>query len=172
MQFDSNTPRTDRTIAGRKVQVIQPFAEGQPLTEATAAMLNQTLAENFSNNLRKKVEAAGDAADDAAIQAIVDEYMGEYQPGVRASSGGSARVVDPVEREARKLAKEKVRQLLKDRGLKAADVDFEDLVNKLYAKHEEAFITQGKAIVKALEKARSGNDEFTLDIDVPEAAAA
>ena len=51
MQFDKDTPRKERTIAGITVQVIQPFAEGQVLTEATAAILNQTIAENFSNNL-------------------------------------------------------------------------------------------------------------------------
>lgn len=162
MDFDTSTPRAHRTIAGQIVSVIQPFAEGQPLTAATAAMLNQTLAENFSNNLRKRIAdaLASDPATD--VQAITDAYMTEYQPGVRSSSGGTPRVTDPVEREARKLARARINELLKAKGLKAKDVNMDELVTSLYEANEAAFRKQAEGIVKAQAKAAAGTEEIDL----------
>lgn len=180
MNFDASTPRTERTIAGRAVTVIAPYAAGHVLTEAESAMLNQTVAENFSNNLRKKIEAGettgeGESAvtrefTDAEVQSIVDTYMAEYEPGVRRSGDGSStRVTDPVEREARKLARAKVNEVLKSRNVKAKDIGAEgvaELVGKLFDKNRDAFMAQGKKVVAALEKAAAaGSDGLDLDLD-------
>lgn len=163
MDYTAETPRTARTIAGISVNVIQPFAEGQPLTAATAAMLNQTLAENFSNNTRKAIETALASDPNADIQSLVDKYMSEYQPGVRRAGTGEPRVTDPVEKEARKLAKARVLAAAKDKGLKAADVDVAGLTTRLYEANKEAFTAQAKAIVKASQKATEGVAGLSLD---------
>lgn len=162
MQFNETTPRAARTIAGQVVQVIQPFAEGDVLTPATAAMLNQTLAENFSNNLRTAVQEAAEAkATEAAIQTIVDEYMARYEPGVR--TGGGGRTADPVEREAKKIARSKVLELLKKKGIKQADVNVGELVDALFEKNREVLLKEGAKIVKMQEKA---TDDMDFDIGI------
>jgi hypothetical protein len=168
------------------VQVIQPISEATVLTPALAAILNQTLAENFSNNLRKAIEAgvpadetngvaARDFTDDE-VQALADKYMAEYEPGVRRTGDAAPRVTDPVEREARKLAKAKVAEILKARNLKPKDVGTEgvaDLVDKLFTKNRDAFMAAGKKVVAALEKAAAaGTDSLDLDLGLGEPADA
>lgn len=180
MDFTPDTPRAARTIAGRSVQVIQPFAEGQPLTEATAAMLNQTLAENFSNNLRKTItdgpvdeagKPTGATFTDEQVQAIADDYMAKYQPGVRMGGGGTPRVTDPVEREARKIAKSKVLELVKAKNLKAKDVDVAGLTEALFEKNRDVLMKQGASVVKALEAAAAKASELDIgEVDLSVAA--
>ena len=173
MEITADTPRTERTIAGRKVSVPQPFAEGQVLTPQTAAMLNQTLAENFSNNLRAKIEA-GVLADgkpqdpivalsDAEAQALVDAYAAEYQPGVRRTGSGAPRVTDPVEKEARKIARSKITEKLAAQNLKPKDVNMDDLLEKMFTKHREALMAEGKKIVRAQQAAAEKADAFNMD---------
>lgn len=163
MEYTAETPRTKRTIAGIELQVIQPFAEGQPLTAATAAMLNQTLAENFSNNTRKAITELGENPDVAKAQALLDEYMTKYQPGVRSSGSGEARVTDPVEREARKLARAKAEAHVISKGLKPRDVDMKDLTEKVFDKYRDQFMAGGKKVVAQLEAAKKAAGEFSLD---------
>lgn len=166
MEYNTNTPRTSRTIAGRSVTVIQPYAEGHALTEAEAAMLNQTLAENFSNNLRKRIEDGvtdadgnktrdyGESGDaDADLQALVDSYMTEYQPGVRSGGGGAPRVTDPVEKEARKLARQQASDYVKSQGMKVGDVDLPAITAALFDANRDLFMKQGAAVVAATQKA-------------------
>ena len=172
MQFDANTPRKERTIAGITVQVIQPFAEGQVLTEATAAILNQTIAENFSNNLRATLEkgvldADGNKTADhtsETAQPLVDAYMAEYEPGVRRGGSGEPRVTDPVEKEARKIAREKASELIKSRGLKAKDVNMVEIAGKIFDKHRDALMAAAKKIVDARAKAEAANEFDLSDI--------
>lgn len=163
MDFDTNTPRANRTIGGQTVTVIQPFAEGQPLTAATAAMLNQTLAENFSNNTRKAINDLGENPDPAAVQALVDEYMAKYQPGVRSTGEGTPRVVDPIEREARKLAKAKAEAHVISKGQKPKDVDMKALTEAVFEKYRDQFMAGGKKVVAQLEAAKKAAGEFALD---------
>lgn len=99
------------TIAGIQFTVPQPYAAGHTVTEGEAAALNQTFAENIRNNMAKKVK------DGSADQAAITEYAAGYTftvAGVGAST--SARVTDPVEREARRLAKVYITGVLKERG--------------------------------------------------------
>jgi hypothetical protein len=191
MDFNLDTPRTAAIIAGRSVNVIAPFAEGQPLTPATAAMLNQTLKENFSNNCRDKINLGqldetgkpkGKAASgkpgsddyvdaeypltDEQVQALVDAHMADYQPGVR-SSNGAPRVTDPVEREARKIARSKVVAKLKEQNLKAADVDMDELVEGIFQKHKDQFMASGKKVVAAIMAAAAATDGLNISVVAP-----
>jgi hypothetical protein len=176
VQFDTNTPRNPRTIAGLALSVIAPFAEGQTLTPALAAILNQTIAENISNNTRKSIEAGqgGDTNVPHTVetaQALVDAYMAEYEPGVRRSGSGEPRVVNPVEREARNLAKNKAKEFVASKGLKAKDVDMAAITTAIYDKYSEQFLAAAKKIVDARNKAENNAGELDFGDIEPLAAA-
>jgi hypothetical protein len=166
------TPRKVRTIAGFSVNVPSPYIVGHQLTEGEANQLNQVLAENVSNNLRKKLEdgkVVGEGENEEAApftpeeaQAKVDEYMLVYEPGVRTSAGGEPRVTDPVEREARKIAKSKAIELVKQHGMKAKDVDLTPIIDQIFEANRELLMTEGKKIVKALELAKQKGDGIDL----------
>lgn len=179
MDFTAETPRNERTIAGLKLSVIAPFAEGQSLTPATAAMLNQTLAENFSNNLRKaigdgKLDANGKPTGTAftieEAQKLVDEYMSIYQPGVRASGSGEPRVTDPIEREARKIAKIKAKEHVAANNMKEKDVDMADLTSLIFDKYRDQLMAAGKKVHEANLKAQQSATIDLGDVAVKEKA--
>ena len=126
----SNAPRRDLTISGVVLSVPAPFAEGHVLRPNEASVLNQTYAENVRNNfasaVKDAVEKAGGLAnlDRDQLQSALDEYLGEYDFGVRGTR--TTRVpVDPVDREAMRIAKEKVRAALAKAGYKVARGDEE-----------------------------------------------
>lgn len=174
MKFDKKTPRASRTISGQTVSLIAPYAEGHVVTEAEASMLNQTLAENIGNNLRQTIKdgpvdadgkPTGEAWTPEALQALVDEYTAGYEPGVR-SGGGGGRVTDPVEREARKIAREKVAAAVKAKGYKQADVDMTALVDKFFAANEDALRTEAAKIVEVRNAASNAADDIDLGLDI------
>lgn len=170
LNISADTPRNDRLIGGVKVSIPAPYAEGHTVTAGEAAMLNQTLAENFSNNLRKRVseyvpdgspegtaprEASGEEA-----QALVDAYAGVYEPGVRrAGSGGGRQTLDPVEKEMRVIARESLNALLQKQGVKRNEVNYNELLEQVVGEHEDALRAKAEKIVAQ----RSKGD---LDLDV------
>ena len=167
MDYNTDTPRVERTIAGVKVSVIAPYAEGHVVGAGEAAMLNQTLAENFSNNLRDKLaeyvpegSPEGTAPRQATVeeaQAIVDAYMGEYVPGVRRSGAGGTRTLDPIEKEMKIIAQGKLDELLKSKGLTRKKVDFAALTAKLIDDNKDALRASATKIVAAREKQTAGD---------------
>jgi hypothetical protein len=175
MDYNAETPRVERTIAGVKVSVIAPYAAGYTVNEGEAAMLNQTLAENFSNNLRDKIgeyvpegSPEGTEARVASVeeaQAIVDKYMGEYVPGVRRAGAGGARTLDPVEKEMKIIASGKLDELLKSKGLTRKKVDFAALLTKLISDNEPALRSSAQKIVAARDK-QSANDLDVAGIEI------
>lgn len=191
MKFDTDTPRKTRTIGGTRkpdakfapgtevefeVQVPAPYTPGsRELTEGEAAILNQTIAENLSNNLRAKLlagktEGEGDAATTREFtaeeaQAMVDAYLAEYEPGVRAQGSGEPRVTDPVEREARGIARDKAKEMVAAAGLKVGDVNLPEITNSIFEKNRDALMAAGKKIVEAARKA-AGGAELDLGVDL------
>jgi hypothetical protein len=165
LNITADTPRNQRTIGGLIVQVPAPYAEGHTCSAGEAAMLNQTLAENFSNNLRKKVEEFkdGDTTRQATAeeaQGLVDEYASTYEPGVRRSGGGGGRqTLDPVEKEMRVIARESLNNLLKKQGLKRNEVKYDELVAQIIDEHGDAIRSKAEKIVKQ-------RDGAGLDLDV------
>jgi hypothetical protein len=147
------------------------------VTAGEAAMLNQTLAENFSNNLRTKVEKfipAGSPEGTAArvataeeAQGLVDSYASTYEPGVRrAGSGGGRASLDPIEKEMRVIARESLNNLLKKQGLKRNEVSYDDLLEDVLRDHADALRSKAEKIVAA----RSKNTLDDLDISLIEGA--
>lgn len=98
-----------------EIEVPQPYAEGHTLSAIEARVLNQTFAENISNNVRSKIKKAQEGGEGApTLDSVVAEahtYAREYA-FTEAAAGGGTRTLTPVEREARKLATAIVIQLL------------------------------------------------------------
>lgn len=110
-----------KLIAGEAFQVSAPYVEGHVLSPVEAKVLNQVRAENIGNNFREAVKEAiakreaGDTAAWDGLQAAFAEYDTSYTfstPG----TGGGARKLDPVEREAKSLAEAYVREDLRKKG--------------------------------------------------------
>lgn len=98
-----------KTIDGDTYTISQPYEEGHTITAIEARVLNQTRAENIGNNVRAKLKEMKEAGESAeALQAYVSEVDAEYE--FTASAARAAAKLDPVEREALKMA----RALLKD----------------------------------------------------------
>lgn len=177
MQIADGTPRVERSIGNDKVSftvnVPQPYSAGaRELTEGEANALNQTIAENLSNNLRKKLvegfsEGEGDARTTRPFtseeaQTLVDEYLADYEIGVRRAGSGERQVTDPVEREARKIARQKAVEMIKAQGGKQADFDLGPIVDAIYEANRDLLMAEGKKIVKALEAARNKGSDLDL----------
>lgn len=126
-------------IAGEAFEVQCPFDAGYVLTEADARHLNQVRAENIGNNMRAAVKEHKEKGTLDQAQREVAEYDQKYtfaMPGV-------GRVVrDPVEREARSIAREQLKLYLAQQGRKLKDADPE----KLEARIEE--ISQREEVLK------------------------
>lgn len=106
-----------KLINGVAYEISQPYAEGHTINAAEAKVLNQTRAENIGNNLRAKLKEMAEAgSDQAALQEVVAELDSRYV--FTLSNAGSARVTDPYEREAIKIARELLKAKLAETGRK------------------------------------------------------
>lgn len=109
-------PKT-RTIAEMTFEIAQPFEEGHVCTAGEAKALNQTRAENVGNNLRKQIEAAkSEGKSEDEIRAMVAEYDAAYE--LTLTTVATSRKLDPVEREARAIAKDVLKEHLAKTGRK------------------------------------------------------
>ncbi len=128
MDFNKETPTGLFKIQDKMFNIPKPYAEGHVCTNSEAGVLNQILAENTRNNWsgRVKKEVEEGTFDQAKMQAEIDEYLENYDFGLRRGRGPS----DPVEREALNMSKEIVRNALREKGYKLADVAAED-INRL-----------------------------------------
>ena len=131
------------SIDGEAFEVSTPYAAGHPLTEAEAKSLNQTRCENIGNNFRKQVKEAkekGESLD--AVRASLAEYDAKYTFAM----GGSPRTpVDPIEREARKIARAALVAKLAAAGKKIKDIAEEKV---------EAWIDQAAILPEVLKEAK------------------
>jgi len=111
-----------KVINGISFDIIQPYAAGHVLTEIEAKVLNQTRAENVGNNVRQRVKDMIDGtdtvaqADEATIRAYVAEFDAGYE--FRTASEGAGKSRDPYEVEARKLARDLLKEHLAASGRK------------------------------------------------------
>lgn len=145
------------TIQGLAFEVDRPYKPGtRDLSAGEAHALNQTRAENLRNNfaptVRKAIEdfrKANNLADDAevavtnldrdALQAEFDKYAQSYQFAV-GGGGGPRTPVDPVMREAIRIATEKVKAALSAKNIKISAVSKErmsELVTQVIEKYPD-----------------------------------
>lgn len=110
----------DLIIQSVKFTAPIPYAAGHVLTEPEARALNQVFHENLRNNFAKTVKASNEGAEGsipvADLPAAFAAYAGEYSFAMPGQGGGTSRVMDPVEREARALAKELIKAHLQKQG--------------------------------------------------------
>lgn len=185
MNVSAETPTHDITIAGIPLAAPAPYTEGHTLTTNEAAVLNQTLAENLRNNFASKVKAAvakangiekvsdlptGDeyagllaAVDTDALASEFAAYVTEYEFGVR-RTGTSRGPVDPVEREAVSMAREKVKVALKKKGLNLKDVDAETINKAVEQVLEKYPVIREQAAQVVAMRSEVAADELELDV--------
>lgn len=121
------------TVQGLTAVVLAPYAEGHVVTEAEAAALNQVRAENIRNNTARMVKAAIKEAEVEDAEGLSEEKVTELLQAIEtydkeyefnmASVGGGRTPTDPVEVEAKKIAKQLINAQLKEQGKKVGDVD-------------------------------------------------
>lgn len=109
-----------KIIHGHTFQVSAPYAAGHVINEAEAKVLNQTRSEGIGNNLREKIKELLEAANIAGAEELVAQYDKDYT--FTLGGTGERRVVDPIEKEALKIAKEQVKLKLAKQGRKLTDV--------------------------------------------------
>lgn len=181
---DESTSMRSVTIGGATFELPAPYSEGHVLNAAEASVLNQTFLENVRNNAASKIKAAKEVADKAGTEFSLDtpiggdgedaaktlrqtiaDYAANYKFGVRVSR--TSEPADPVQREARSIAREAINAKLKATGVKRKDVD-DDTYEAALVRHaaSEAIQAEAKRRVEAM--GSIGLDELGLG----EAAAA
>lgn len=111
-----------KVINGLSFEISQPYVEGHVLTALEARVLNQTRSENIGNNVRAKIkemlepEDGSAPAPEADIQAYVSEFDAAYEFKTASEGGRTSR--DPYETEARKIARELLKEHLASTGRK------------------------------------------------------
>lgn len=172
------------TIAGVDFQVKAPYKAGHPLNEAEASQLNQVFAENVRNNVAGKIKAAKEAflktdgaTEDAfsidtymvageeegssvTLRSSLQDYADNYEFGIRVARNSEP--VDPVEREARVIAREMLNTQLKAAGSKKKDVSdeaYEGALKTLAAR--PAVVKEAKRRVDL--RSKLGEDELDLE---------
>lgn len=158
MQVTESTPRHPVTMAGIEFLVPAPFAAGHVMTEGEASQLNQVLAENVRNNLvgKTKKEVKEGQTPFTITQEAVDEYIANYEFGVR--QGGTREAsLSPEEREARKIAREKVTAALKAKGIKINSVPAEKMESLV------AEVAKAEPVVKEAKRRVANSQKIALD---------
>lgn len=162
-------------IAGETFEISTPFVEGHVLTAGEAHHLNQTRVENIRNNSAKSIKAAletGDPKKLAEARAAVIAYDAEYVFSVGGARGEAAPKLDPVEREARKIAKQIVSAELAKRNLKFGTPPEGTTAEEWKAKMEAniAKVSMLEAVLKAAKKAvdqsKKVRDEANVELDL------
>lgn len=162
--------RQELTINGQTFTVMERYEEGHEITAGEASALNQTLRENVRNNLSKK---------EGLTQEQVDAYASEYAFGVR--TAGVGRTSDPVMSEYMRLAKAKIKDMLKAKGKKAdaeqITVAAKNMLNTphgqpIWALAQQRVAEQQNLAADALDDIVAGIPEKAAETSAPQPAAA
>jgi hypothetical protein len=175
--------RRQVTISGETFEVRAPYSVGHVMNEAEASVLNQTFLENIRNNAAGKIKAAKEAAEKAGtpfsldapiggegedstktLRQVIEAYSETYEFGVRTARNSEP--ADPVEREARSIAREAISAKLKASNVKRKDIPdeaFEEALSKLAASDK----VQAEARRRVDARQSLGLDELGLGSTVP-----
>ena len=169
MAFNKETPTGSVVIQNESFDIPRPFLEGYVCTNADASVLNQVLGENTRNNFADRVKKAKEAATDEApfnkkkMKAEIDEYLETYEFGVRRGRGPA----DPVEREALNIAKDIVKNAIREKGMKLGDIDVEN-INKL----AEQVVAENPDVTKEAKRRVDQRNKMTAgELDLSSVAA-
>lgn len=164
------SPATTITIQGLQFDVPAPYADGHVCDANEAIALNQVFAENIRNNFsarikklheklveqnsgNKDVEFPEDVK--AELRTQLAEYSAEYKFNGRRMR---AEPIDPVGKEALKIARDIVREHLKKKNVDIKSLDegvFDDLVDQVMEKYPAVREEAAARIAKAKSVASS-----------------
>lgn len=158
------------TIQGLEFTIAAPYAVGHVITEAEAKALNQVRAENVRNNTATAVsklkdekgvkDAGGKVTLSAEVLAEITKVVTDYDAAyvfTLASVGGGKRTTDPVEAEAKKLAKAAIAAQLAAKGKTLKQVDPEALAAAIAkVADSEQIQKEARRIVKARAESAKG----------------
>lgn len=171
----------DKIILGEKFPISMPYSEGHTCTAAEAKALNQVRAENIGNNQRLAVKEAQTSGDARALDAVRDkiaEYDRTYIFTI-AAVGAARKTLDPVEREARAIAKAVLKDKLAAKGKKltlpkdASDAEREEW--DTFIEEKIQILLSNDKILQAAKKRVKERQSLTDGLDLgdgDEAAAA
>jgi hypothetical protein len=149
-----------KVIDGDSYTISQPYEAGHAINEIEARVLNQTRAENIGNNVRSKLkeikelgaaEGWGEKKLANHLEKAVAELDAAYE--FTAAATRSSAKLDPVEKEARKQARELLKDHLAQTGRKLT-VAPEDVSDEDWAEKIEAEVDRIAAIPEVVEAAR------------------
>lgn len=177
----STEARQNIVIQGYDFVIPAPYSEGAVLNANEASALNQLYAENVRNNSASRIKAAKEAAekagtefsldtsmvgegDDAvSLRAAIEEYAATYEFGARRTS--TKEPVDPVQREAYRIAKEVVGTQLSAKGIKQ-----KDLAEGVYDQHVEQVSKLDKVQKLAAKRVKEREGLLGEDFDLGDIA--
>lgn len=115
------------TIQGEIYEVPAPYVPGHVLTETEAAVLNQAFAAHIRNNIVAKMRQRAAKGEPPLTEQDVHDYAMAYTFEARKRRGPHVEPDDPVEKEARRLAKAAIVAALRRKGrtLKSVSPDKE-----------------------------------------------
>ena len=146
------TPTRTLVIQGETFEVTLPYAEGHVLTEVEARVLNQNRCENIRNSQAKAIKEAKENGK-FDLKAVV-ERVAAYDAAYTFAAGGGAvkRTLDPIEKEARAIARNLIANKLRDQGKKMKDQDKGKLAEAVekWAEHPKV-LAAAKKVVKERE---------------------
>jgi hypothetical protein len=130
-------------VAGLSFEVEDVYAEGHVVTENEARALNQTRRENLRNNFRK---TAKDELEKGTSASKIADMFAEYAESYEFSAKRQARAPrDPVEAEARKIARKVVTGALRKQNIDIKSLEdgkMDELVSAYAAKDEVRALAQ------------------------------
>ena len=159
--------KMDITIQNLGFECAAPYAEGHVLTKAEAGVLNQTRAENLRNNFASVIKAKQKALSEeepprtelsedelADLREQFAAYESEYEfQGKRTSRAP----VDPVKREANKMARDAINAALRERDINPKDLvagKMEELISQYLEKNPDV-LEEAKRRVETVRAAAS-----------------
>lgn len=148
-QTDAGSSSNAIEIAGLTFEVEDRYSDGQEINENEARALNQTLRENLRNNFRK---TAKDEQDKGTSVDKIREMFEDYASNYEFSGKRQARAPrDPVEAEARKIARKVVKAALKKQNIDEKTLEdgkLDELIDAYAAKPD--VLALAKETVEAL----------------------
>lgn len=176
-EITSDTQRRPYKVQGAVLSFPLPYVEGHRLVQNEANALNQTYCENLRNNFAPQAKKfyedhkAWDAEKETPtrildpgeidqLQTIFDAYIEGYEFG---TSGGGRSTLDPVTRQARSMAEERIRAKIKGAGMKLSEITREKMNEMIdqALENNPKFMEKAAAYVASLQDAA---DDLSVDI--------
>lgn len=163
-----------KLICGTAFEITQPYDAGHVLTEAEAKTLNQVRSENIGNNLRDKIKELLEKGDTQGAVDLVAEKDMYYVFTLTSSGGGTSRKLDPVEREARAIAKDIIKAHLDKTGRKinkAPDGETAESWAEKIESHIEAQMAREEVLKEAKKRVASKQKVIDAGLESLDATA-